>query len=358
MKRNLSVLFCICFLLAAGVRAQNFGMRMHVINIGQGDAILLEFQHHAVLVDTGAEDTTDAGRYEGYLTKYLDDFFARRTDLNKTLYGVVLSHPHPDHAKYLLTVMNRYNVETFIEGGGTTSHVKSILTNARKKIRDDNKVRLVIRNNTINSAAVKAWIDGIETGSNAKVTILSGRRYCSNENNDSVVMRVEFGQKSFLLTGDSENLDEAPNNCGGLIGYLLHRPNLKPLLDADVYKVGHHGSYNGTHKDFLDAITPQYSVISAGKYADKKPGGFHAFQFGHPRGNKTVASGDSFLKIVSATTGTRPTVEVYYLDRANDTRKNKFTLDKGVYCTCWDDNIIFEVNSAGDDISVGTKASP
>lgn len=332
-------------------------MRMHVINIGQGDAILLEFRHQAVLVDTGAEDTTDAGRYEGYLTKYLDDFFARRNDLNNTLYGVVLTHPHLDHGRYLLTVIDRYNVETFIEGGGTTLKVKTILTAARKKIRDEHKVRLAIRNNTINSDSVKAWLNGIETGSGAKVTILSGRRYCSNENNDSVVMRVEFGQKSFLLTGDSENLDEAPNNCGGLIGYLLRRPNLKPLLDADVYKVGHHGSYNGTHQDFLDAITPEYSVISAGKYADKKPGGYHAFQFGHPRGNKTTPSGDAFLKIVNATTGTRPTVEVYYLDRANDTHKNKFTLDKGVYCTCWDDNITFEVNSAGDDISVDTKAS-
>jgi hypothetical protein len=55
-------------------------------------------------------------------------------------------------------------------------------------------------------------------------------------------------------------------------------------------------------------------VISAGKYADKKPGGYHAFQFVHPSGNKTTPSGDSCLKIVNATTGTRPTVEVYYLD--------------------------------------------
>jgi hypothetical protein len=90
------------------------------------------------------------------------------------------------------------------------------------------------------------------------------------------------------LTGDSEVKDRAPNNCGGLIGYLLMRPEIAPLLDVDVYKVGHHGSYNGTHQDFLNAITPEFSVISAGKYKDKKPGGFHAFQFGHPRGNKVI----------------------------------------------------------------------
>lgn len=66
----------------------------------------------------------------------------------------------------------------------------------------------------------------------------------------------------------------------------------------------------------------------------------------------STPSGDAFLKIVNATTGTGPTVEAYYLDRAKDKYKNKFTLDKGLYCTCWDDNIIFEVNSAGDDISV------
>jgi beta-lactamase superfamily II metal-dependent hydrolase len=166
---------------------------MHVIDIGQGDAILLEFKKHAVLIDTGGEDTTDAGRYKGYLTRYLDDFFARRDDLDNTLFGVVLSHPHLDHAKYLLPVMDRYNFQTLIERGGTTHHVKSILTFARKKIRDEDKVLLAIRNNTLNSAAVLAWTDRIVNESNATVKFLSGRRYCSNENNDSVVMRIEFG---------------------------------------------------------------------------------------------------------------------------------------------------------------------
>lgn len=352
------VVFLYIFLFSIlAVRAQDFGMRMHVIDIGQGEAILLEFKKHAVLVDTGGEDTTDGGRYERRLIKYLDDFFARRDDLDRTLYAFVLSHPHPDHAKYLLKVMDEFNVETLIEGGGTTHHVKTILQTARKRIRDENKVRLAIRNNTLNSAAVRTWIDELDQESGAKVKFLSGRRYCSNENNDSVVMRIEFGQKSFLLTGDSETHDEAPNDCGGLIGYLLRRQNLAPLLDVDVYKVGHHGSYNGTHEDFLAKITPEFSVISAGKYADKKPGGFHAFQFGHPRGSRTNPGRDAFFKIVNATTGSRTPVEVYFLDKARDTRRNKFTLDKAVYCTCWDDHITFEVNSDGDEISVSTKQS-
>src|SRR5687767_13423950 len=76
----------------------DFGMKMHVINIGQGESILLEFRSHAVLVDTGAEDTEDDDRYKVFLAKYLDDFFQRRTELNRTLHGVVLSHPHVDHS--------------------------------------------------------------------------------------------------------------------------------------------------------------------------------------------------------------------------------------------------------------------
>ncbi|MFN0139355.1 MAG: ComEC/Rec2 family competence protein [Pyrinomonadaceae bacterium] len=252
--------FAFVFFAAANTLAQpqNFGMQMHVINIGQGEAILLEFQNHAVLVDTGAE-----------------------------------------------------------------------------------------------------------------VRFLSGRRYCNNENNDSLVMRVQFGQKSFLLVGDWETEDEAPNNCGGLIRYLTNKFKNKDDLDVDVYKVGHHGSYNGTNDAILAKMTPDYAVISAGKFEDKTPGGFHAFQFAHPRGHPgDNTTRDSLLKIIAATKKTRPATEAYYLDKVpkkkkikgvmktvSVTKRTDFTLTKAVYCTCWDDNIIFTVNTAGDDISVGTKPS-
>ncbi len=368
--------FAFLFFAAANTLAQpqNFGMQMHVINIGQGEAILLEFQNHAVLVDTGAEDTDDADRYERFLTNYLDSFFERRTDLSRTLYGVVLSHPHPDHAKHLMSVLDKYNVETFIEGGGRTNQTKGILNSVKARLKSDGRQRIVLTNNKLTNknkadANLTAWLKDISDRSSAEVRFLSGRRYCSNENNDSLVMRVQFGQKSFLLVGDWETEDEAPNNCGGLIRYLTNKFKNTDDLDVDVYKVGHHGSYNGTNDAILAKMSPDYAVISAGKFEDKSPGGFHAFQFAHPRGHPGEnTTRDSLLKIIAATKKTRPATEVYYLDKVpkkkkvngvmktvSVTKRTDFTLTKAVYCTCWDDNIIFTVNTAGDNISVGTK---
>ncbi|MGB7203825.1 MAG: MBL fold metallo-hydrolase [Pyrinomonadaceae bacterium] len=372
--------FAFVFFAAANTLAQpqNFGMQMHVINIGQGEAILLEFRNHAVLVDTGSEETDDAERYNDFLTNYLDAFFQRRDDLDRTLYGVVLSHPHVDHGRNLMTVLENYNVETFIEGGarGKEQEVKKAIANTKAWLKSNNRRRIVLTNNKLTNknltdANLTAWTKDISDRSNAEVRFLSGRRYCSNENNDSLVMRVQFGQKSFLLVGDWETEDEAPNNCGGLIRYLTNKYKNKDDLDVDVYKVGHHGSYNGTNDAILAKMSPDYAVISAGKFEDKTPGGFHAFQFAHPRGHPgDNTTRDSLLKIIAATKKTRPATEVYYLDKVpkkkkikgvmktvSVTKRTDFTLTKAVYCTCWDDNIIFTVNTAGDDISVGTKPS-
>lgn len=262
MLRNIGRLgagpFAIALLFATGIAIQaqppDFGMKMHVIDIGQGESILLEFRNHAVLVDTGSEDTDDPDRYRTLLTEYLDAFFQRRTDLNRTLYGVVISHPHIDHSRNLLHVLQIYNVPTYIEGGspGRGSEMKRIIRDAKTFMRAANgKQRIVLTNRKLKDPKLLAWTKGILDGSEAELRFLSGRRYCGNENNDSLVMRVQFGQKSFLLVGDWETEDKPPGNCGGLIRYITKRYKNTGELDVDVYKVGHHGSYNGTNDTIL-----------------------------------------------------------------------------------------------------------
>src|SRR5262245_13896402 len=68
-------------------------MRVHFIDVGQGASTLVEFPCAAILIDSGGETNSE---YNGddALTKYLDGFFARRTDLKKTLHSLILSHPH------------------------------------------------------------------------------------------------------------------------------------------------------------------------------------------------------------------------------------------------------------------------
>src|SRR5215212_10942136 len=93
----------IVLLCAADVRAEEGKLRMHVINVGQAESILIEMPQHALLIDAGGEDTerdTNAEDfYQGELRKYLDGFFADNPRFNKTFYALILTHPHTDHSK-------------------------------------------------------------------------------------------------------------------------------------------------------------------------------------------------------------------------------------------------------------------
>jgi competence protein ComEC len=75
------------------------------------------------------------------------------------------------------------------------------------------------------------------------------------KNNDSLVVRLRYGDRTVLLPGDAEKQVE----------YSMLAENDPQFLHADVLKVGHHGSKNSTMPEFLDAVNPQIAVISAGE---------------------------------------------------------------------------------------------
>lgn len=103
----LAVLFC-----APTVVGQ---AKVHVINVGQADSILVEFPRAALLIDAGGEDTVD-GRDADHLVNYLDSFFERRSDLNRTIHAVIVSHPHIDHTRALMDVMGGFTVKNLMDG--------------------------------------------------------------------------------------------------------------------------------------------------------------------------------------------------------------------------------------------------
>jgi competence protein ComEC len=340
------VLFAV-LLLAGAARAQ---MRVHVIDVGQADAILIELPKHALLVDAGGENTGD-DRDLDHLTKYLDSFFARRTDLKNTLYGVIISHPHKDHTEHLGAILEGYTVESLIEGGGFSGSGIQPVIAARKTIRDNNKTLIQVRDDTVNSAELIAWAKPLRQKSSARVRFLSGlRQRCNDENNESLVLRIDYKGKSVLLTGDSEVDDKdfnAPGNgCGGLIPTLLTRYADEPqALRANIYKMGHHGARNGTSDAFLRAVTPDYALISAGRHQTREPGQFHAFQFGHPN-EDTIALLERFVR-----KSRNQPVNVYSLRGPRDLIENR-KVRKNTYCTCWGSDVVLEVNKAGTAIRV------
>lgn len=88
-------------------------MHAHFINVGQGDATLLEFPCGAILIDAGAQDAANVD----VLVNYLEDFFKRRSDLKNTLNTILITHNHIDHTRALRSVIEKFTVQNYIDNG-------------------------------------------------------------------------------------------------------------------------------------------------------------------------------------------------------------------------------------------------
>lgn len=266
---------------AAGSQAP---LLVHFIDAGQGNAVLFEFPCGAILVDTGGEEATVFPSVDR-LEAYLDQVFSRRTDLNRTLELVALTHPHIDHTRGAQRIRERFTVRNVIDNGQANTTIGGPEQNQLHAWALANGVpyQAIETSNIPRPAGLtSAVIDpvaGCDRGPvDPVITALWGgvghtNGSFSNSNNQSVVLRVDYGAFSALITGD------------------LQKPALKQLidtveddpaiLDVDLYEVGHHGSHNATTDDLVALMTPKIAVISVGD-PSRTEGQFIAFEFGHP----------------------------------------------------------------------------
>lgn len=207
-------------------------LRVYFLDVGQGDAILIDTpSHRQVLIDGGRNKKvlSELGRALPFGDKILDI--------------VIETHPDADHIGGLPEVVNRYGVALFVEPGVESENSIDNELHARLKAKSVPAI-LARRGEVINF------------GDGAKLTILFPNQDVSHwETNDaSVVARLDYGNSSFLFTGDStikaENI------------ILKLGPS---LVDVDVLKAGHHGSRTSTSQAYAQAVSPEYAVISAGK---------------------------------------------------------------------------------------------
>ena len=289
MQRRLVVVgLCCQFLIPVSISAQT--MTAHFIDVGQGDATLLEFSCGAVLIDAGAAD--DSARDD--LIDYLTAFFQRRTDLNDTLESVIVTHPHIDHTRALRRVVETFTVERYLDGGQTTGSGRFGPNWLRGEVANGNRnvtIREILDSAITAGGNTSGLSDGdIDpvacSGIDPAIRMLSGRlttnpgwtnHEFNDQNNHSLVTRVTFGQASFLFNGDLEEVA-----IKTMLDYYQSNPS---ILDVDVYQVGHHGSHNGTTSDLVGAMRPQIAVISMGAWDDGRNSSspFNTYAYGHPR---------------------------------------------------------------------------
>lgn len=202
------------------------------IDVGQGDCELITFPDGKnMLIDAG---TTAA---EKTLPQYL-----KSVGVNKIDY-LIGTHPHEDHIGGMDAVINSFDIgEIYMPKATTTT----------KTYKD---VLLAVKNKglTINTAVGgKVIIDD----KNVKAELLApnSEKY-DGLNNYSAVLKIRYGNKTFMFTGDAEKLSEKE---------IIDKFGTS-ILKSDVLKVGHHGSSTSSSDSFFKAVSPEFAVISCGK---------------------------------------------------------------------------------------------
>lgn len=200
----------------------------HFIDVGQGDCAMIITEEATVVIDTGPQD--HAKSTEKYIKRYTD-----------TIDYLILTHPHEDHI------------------GGADELIESVIV--KNVIMSDAYTDTVTFSNLLD-AVEAADINVIEAKSTDKyragdidITILAPIGDFTDHNDYSIVMKVEYGETSAIVTGDAEQHAE---------GLIIENFD-DGLLSADILKLGHHGSYTSNSDGFLEIVSPQYAVITCGE---------------------------------------------------------------------------------------------
>jgi len=212
-------------------------VEVHFIDVGQGDAALIMTpRRQAVLIDSGGTAGSDFDIGERVVLPYLKHQGVRRLE------SLILTHGHEDHAGGAAAVLRSMPVGTLIIAQDAASPaVQAALRSFTGTVVPAHFGQEII-------------VDGVRF-----TVVHAATAHAANNNESSIVIRVNYGNHSFLFTGDLPASGE-------------HELVRKGLAACTVLKVAHHGAKTSTSQEFLQAAAPKYAIISVG--ANNR--------FGHP----------------------------------------------------------------------------
>lgn len=201
-------------------------LTINFLDVGQGDAILISQGDKQILIDGGPSGS----RIMEKLGKYIP-FWDRKIEV------VIETHPDQDHIQGLLDVMRNYQIGEVVESKGESD------TELYKKFKE------IIDSKKIESFTAEAGTEIKITDEAVLKIILAETGTAKDTNSASVVTELNFGDNSFLFTGDLPS--EAENKFSD--------------IKTEVLKVAHHGSKYSTSVEFLNNVSPRDAVISVAK---------------------------------------------------------------------------------------------
>jgi competence protein ComEC len=209
----------------------------HFLDVGQGDSILLQFNGKNVLIDGGTEESGPL------VESYLRNHGVSSLDM------VLATHPHEDHIGGLIAILNDFPIGKILDSGQT--HTAPSFENYLNLIDQKNiSYKVLERGQTI------------DLDPRIKIDVLSppATPFADDINQNSIVLKVTYGNVSLLLMGDAGKEAEDSLLTSGYV------------LKSNILKVAHHGSSSASSSAFLARVNPEVSIIEVGAGND----------YGHP----------------------------------------------------------------------------
>ncbi|MBN1061284.1 MBL fold metallo-hydrolase [Clostridium botulinum] len=208
-------------------------MKVHYIDVGQGDSELIQIGDKNILIDAGCNDNK--------ALNYLKSIGITNLDY------VIATHPHEDHIGGMTSVINNFEIGEFY--APKVTHTTRTFENMVK----------ALQNKGLKITVPKVG-DTLTIGNATMQFLAPNSATYQDMNNYSIACKLKYGNTSYVFMGDAEALSE-----GEILAKQLD-------ISADVLKLGHHGSHSSTSQAFLDKVNPKYAIVSCGKDND----------YGHP----------------------------------------------------------------------------
>lgn len=243
VKYLLVLILGFCSLAGTGCGFEAFGvgsearpdapLTVRMLDIGEGDSILIERNGKFALIDTG--DVEHRRKMAEYLERYGV----------KSLETVIITHPHADHLGGMFSVFAHTEVKRVYDNGVSTN-LSTYKT--YRKILDKKKIPRA----TLRGGEKIELLEGVPFTVVGPLEKSHARGENARQNNESIVGQLRYGHFTMLFTGDAEAEEEA--------SILKSGADIKSI----VLKAGHHGSKTSSTEDFLRAVSPKAVFISCG----------------------------------------------------------------------------------------------
>lgn len=197
-------------------------LEIEIIDVGQADSILIRYKNENILIDAG--NNKDGPKLVEYL---------KSLDINKFKY-VFVTHNHEDHIGGMDDIIRNFDIEHFYMTKTETEYTtyKEVI----KELNNHNIIKEI------------PYIDEEFKIDDIKLTLLWIGEDKDNLNENSMVLKLDYKNTSYLFEGDLQKEEEE---------YLLDKD-----IKSDLLKVSHHGSYDASSIEFLEKVSPKYAIIS------------------------------------------------------------------------------------------------